>query len=64
MELGVADRLNIKLAERLTIKPSSNGLAGSSINGTMQSRFGTAYPVNGSEHDLFDFGESCKFYFF
>ena len=65
VEFGVADRLNIKLAfgKRVQIKPNTNGLAGASINGTMKSRNGTAYPVKSSEHDLFDFGESCELYF-
>ena len=63
MELGVADRLNIKLAfdEKMAIIPSTKGLAGASINGTMVSRNEKAYTVNSSEHDMFDFGESCKF---
>ena len=64
MELGVGDRLNIKLAfaEKQKTKPSTYGLAGSTINGTMWSRNRTAYSNNGSEHDLFYFGESCEFY--
>ena len=64
VEFGVADRLNIRLAldPRQEKNLNTKGLARASINGTMKSRDGRYYPVNGSEHDLFDFGESCKFY--
>ena len=60
MELGVADRLNIKLAAKEDIQHNTTGLAGASINGTLKSRNGTFYSVNGSEHGLFDYGESCE----
>ena len=65
MEFGVADRLNIKLAfgRKVQIKPKTSGLAGASINGTMKSGIGIAYPVKSSEHDFFDFGESCELFF-
>ena len=42
------------------VNETAVGLAGSTINGSLVSANSTEFSVNSSEHDFFDFGESCK----
>ncbi|KAH3860947.1 hypothetical protein DPMN_023871 [Dreissena polymorpha] len=37
------------------------GLAGNVQDGHFVSQNGSEYPVNASEHDMFDYGESCEY---
>lgn len=61
IDIEAGEHLNIKMKPKGIFSDlQSLGLAGSSVNGVLISGNGSKYSNNSSEHDLFDFGESCK----
>ena len=61
IDIEAGDYLNIKMTPGGKINDLQFlGLAGSSMNSILISGNGSQYSSNSSEHDLFDFGESCK----